>query len=323
MEKVLNRKHKIQESNFAEDVVKGLSQRPKKLSSKYLYNEEGDKLFQQIMHLPEYYVTRCEHEILETYKQTIAGFSTEPFQLVDLGAGDGLKTMVLLDYFVKTKSAFQYLPIDISSSAVNQLADKVKAKFPKLSVEGIAAEYFVALRKLKEDRNLHKVVLLFGSNIGNFSAQEAIGFLQEMKNSLNKGDLLIIGFDLKKDPDVVLKAYNDAQGVTAQFNFNILHRINKELEGDFNIENFEFFPTYNPETGEVQSYLISKIKQLVTLQKINVSFEFDAWESIHTECSNKYDFHDITSFAKAAGFEIVTNLYDSKKYFTDSVWKVV
>lgn len=323
MEKVLNRKHKIQESNFAEDVVKGLSHNPKRLPSKYLYNEEGDKLFQQIMHLPEYYVTRCEHEILETYKQTIAGFCSEPFQLIDLGAGDGLKTMVLLDYFIKNKSAFQYLPIDISSSAVNQLADSVKAKFPKLSIEGISAEYFAALRKLKEDKNFHKVVLLFGSNIGNFSSSEAIDFLQEMKNNLNKGDLLIIGFDLKKDPDSILKAYNDSQGITAQFNFNLLHRINKELGGNFNTDNFEFCPTYNPETGEVKSYLVSKARQTVVLKKINASFRFDPWESIHTECSNKYDLHDITTFAEAAGFKIVTNLYDSKKYFTDSVWKVV
>ncbi len=323
MEKVLNRRHKNQENNFAEDVVNGLSKYPKKLSSKYLYNAEGDRLFQQIMHLPEYYVTRCEHEILQTQKQTILSLCTEPFQLIDLGAGDGLKTMVLLDYFINKKAAFQYLPIDISASAVNQLSDKVKNKFPKLSVEGITAEYFEALRRLKLDQNLSKVVLLFGSNIGNFTHPEAVEFLSEMKSSLNRGDLLIIGFDLKKDPEVILKAYDDSQGVTAQFNYNLLDRINFELGGDFKTENFKFCPTYNPETGEVKSYLISKTKQVVTLKKTNSCFDFDAWESIHTECSNKYDLYDITSFAEAAGFEIVTNLYDSKNYFTDSVWRAI
>ena len=323
MEKVLNKKHKNEDNSFVEDVVNGLGKYPKKLSSKYLYNAEGDRLFQQIMHLPEYYVTRCEHEILETQKQTILSLCAEPFQLIDLGAGDGLKTMALLDYFIKKKAAFQYLPIDISASAVNQLSDKVKNRFPKLSVEGITAEYFEALRRLKLDQNLSKVILLFGSNIGNFSHPEAVDFLSEMKSSLNKGDLLVIGFDLKKDPEIILKAYNDSQGVTAQFNYNLLNRINHELGGDFKTENFKFCPTYNPETGEVKSYLISKTKQVVTLKKVNACFDFDAWESIHTECSNKYDLYDITSFAEAAGFEIVTNLYDSKKYFTDSVWRVI
>lgn len=308
-------------NQFARDVLKGLSATPKSLSSKYFYDETGDRIFQEIMNLEEYYLTKSEYETLKTYQHQILDLfkSGSPrFNLVEFGAGDGYKTKVLLECFLNAGVDFRYRPIDISGNVLQILESSLEEEFPSLEVEGIQNEYMKALDEL-ENGDTKNVVLFLGSNIGNFRQSQAISFLQGLYNGLNDGDLLFVGFDLKKDPEVILNAYNDKSGVTSAFNFNLLTRINRELKGNFDLTAFKHFPTYDPLTGTTTSYLVSTKKQ--TVEIMDTGIEFDAWEPIHMEISQKYGMKDIESLATQAGFSIIRNFYDSKNYFTNSVWK--
>lgn len=333
LEQVLTTKLNILETTttvfhdtFASDIVEGLSSTPKFLSSKYFYDEKGDAIFQQIMDMPSYYLTRSEYQIFDTHKDALLqlfGPAGTPFHLVEFGAGDGLKTKVLLEHFIEQKAYFRYLPIDISENVLSLLTHDLEINFPKLEVEPLANDYFEALNILNQrEQNERKVILFLGSNIGNFEHEQAIGFLQKMREHLNPNDLLLIGFDLKKDPQVILEAYNDQEGITRSFNLNLLDRINKEFDGDFDITRFRHNPTYNPLTGATKSYLVSTEDQVVTLEKLGKSFHFEAWEAIDMEISQKYSLSTIQNLAERAGFQITSNFFDKNKYFLDSVWSV-
>jgi len=322
---MLENKTKINEV-FANDVLQGLSANPKFLSSRYFYDERGDALFQEIMRMPEYYLTRCEYEILQDKKETILRiFSKDglPFRLIEFGAGDGTKTKLLLKHFLEKKARFRYLPIDISENVLNLLKDELNNRFPELEVDPLQGEYFKALGALNTEENARKIVLFLGSNIGNFRPSDADKFLKEMASNLNSGDLLFIGFDLKKDPAIILDAYNDKAGITKAFNLNLLTRINNELGANFNIAAFQHFPTYDPQSGEMKSYLISTAQQEVYVEALERRFSFEAWESVHTEVSQKYDLHQIAAMASRAGFKPVENLFDKQGYYVDSVWEVL
>ena len=310
---------KTYDHELARDVINGLSQTQKKLSSKYFYDATGSKLFQQIMELPEYYLTRTEFKILEEQKTEIATFF-EPgsfFHLIELGAGDGLKTRILLKELQRLKAAFEYVPVDISGDALTQLERTLKQELPDLKVDGFTGDYFHALNWMQKNKPARKVVLFLGSNIGNFEDGGDLNFLKEIRKYLNPEDLVFMGFDLQKDPRVIRQAYDDAAGVTAAFNLNLLKRLNRELGADFNLEQFEHFTDYDPLTGTVKSYLVSRKKQTVTFSALNHSVSFEAWEAIHTENSHKYSTSQISSLAKSAGFEIHQIFTDEKHYFAD------
>lgn len=308
---------------FGQDVKIGLSAFPKFLSSKYFYNAEGSRIFQQIMELEEYYVTNCEYEILQMQKENILAALPKSFDLVELGAGDGLKTKILLKYFLAQNIDFQYMPVDISLDILNVLHDSLAIEIPDLAVKILHDDYFGALKKISNLSEKPKVVLFLGSNIGNFSITEAAAFLKQLSGSLNKGDFLLLGVDLVKNPNVILRAYSDSKGVTANFNYNLLQRINDELGANFVIENFMHQATYNPETGETKSYLISKVAQKVWISSLDVEINFEAWESIHTEVSQKFSLSQIKNIAIETGFELVENFTDSKKYFINTLWKAI
>ncbi|MFN6945834.1 MAG: L-histidine N(alpha)-methyltransferase [Cytophagaceae bacterium] len=309
---------------FAQDVLNGLSQEKKSLPSKYLYNKDGDAIFRDIMDLQEYYPTRTEYQILKSHIGELVRYleGTEKLQLVDLGAGDGLKTKILINHFLKSGQNMVYSPIDISPDSIKYLLNNLRKEFPDLEGEGISADYFEGLKSLREDKKTKKLVLFLGSNIGNFDLKETMTFLKELHDSLNKDDLLLIGFDLKKDPRVIIKAYDDKSGITAEFNRNLLKRINEELGGNFNPDDFTFFPKYDPETGELRSYLVSLKDQNVFIETLGRSFFFSKWETLHTECSNKYDLESIERIAEDTGFTILTHYVDEQQYFTDSLWQV-
>lgn len=312
-------------SEFAQDILLGLSSYPKTLPSKYFYDAKGDLLFQEIMQMEEYYLTRCEHEILSDNKKEILSLfrnSEEIFDLVEFGAGDGYKTKILLEYFTSQNVRFEYIPVDISSHVLNILVNSLKETFPGLSVNELCDEYFSALQKLNKNER-RKIVLFMGANIGNFKEDEAISFLKELNNCLNPGDLVMIGFDLKKDPEVILNAYNDKEEITRNFNLNLLGRINKELNADFDVQQFEHYPNYCPLSGDTKSFLISTKKQTVVIHDLDVSFEFDAYEAIQTELSKKYDSQSIEKMAQATGFKSVVNFTDKKEYFLDTVWEKI
>ncbi len=311
------------EHDFSTDVLIGLSRMPKQLSSKYFYDDRGSQLFQEIMELPEYYLTSCEFEIISEQKEKISqDMAGEPFNLVEFGSGDGRKTIILLDHFQGNDFEFQYIPIDIAEAAMKTLVKSMNRKFPTLKTKGIVAEYFDGLKWLNNTEYRKNLVLFLGSNLGNFDKAHSRAFLHNLWNILNNGDSVVIGFDLKKDIDLMLKAYNDSKGVTAEFNLNLLRRINRELGGNFDLEKFRFYAGYDVFSGAIESYLVSLERQEVFIEKIGQSFVFDSWESIHTEYSYKYLESDIEELAARTGFLIKKQLYDSKRYFVDSVWSV-
>lgn len=308
---------------FALDTLLGLSKSPKAMSSKYLYDSEGDKLFQQIMQLPEYYPTQCEFEIFENHKDEIVELlGNGRVNLVELGVGDGQKTEILLQHSMKRGLDFRYVPIDISETAVQGLAGSLDQYSPHLEMEGLVAEYFDGLKWLSNTKHEHNVVLFLGSNIGNFSRSEAKVFLHSLWNALNNGDHILIGFDLKKDIQQMVRAYNDTQGITAQFNLNLLHRINRELGADFNVDQFQYYNSYNVFSGAMESYLVSRQRQVVYIETLNQTFTLEPWEPIHTEYSHKYLESDITTLAEETGFQDIRRFYDLRHYFVDCVWQV-
>ena len=317
----------IQQNSFAEDVRGGLSADPKFLSSKYFYDDEGSRLFQDIMRLPEYYLTRAETEIFQTQTKRIyeafAADSDAAFDLIELGAGDGTKTFLLVDYFLEQKAAFSYVPIDISAEALHLLTEKFRARFPDLSIQTEQGDYFHSLETFKSKSERRKVIMFLGSNIGNFGMRQAQDFFANLRRVMNTGDLLFIGFDLKKDPRTILRAYDDANGTTAEFNLNLLKRMNRELGADFDAENFSHYASYHPIEGAARSFLISRKAQKVFFEALNQTFEFAAWEPIFMEISQKYDLEMIEELARTSGFAVAENFFDSRTFYTNSLWKSV
>lgn len=308
---------------FALDVLVGLSAPRKSLPSKYFYDEAGSALFKKITALPEYYLTGCETEILSEHGEDIARFADGgAFHLIELGAGFSEKTLMLLACFVDADLDFQYVPIDISEPAMRELMDALAERLPLLEAHGLVSDYFNGIKWLNNRYRQKNLVLFLGSSIGNFPYNEARFFLRNLWNCLNHEDLVLIGFDMKKDIDVLLRAYNDAQGVTRAFNLNLLRRINRELGGRFDLNAFRHFGTYDVFSGAMESYLVSLEKQSVFIQEIGRSFSFEPWEPIHTEYSYKYLLSDIERLAGDAGFKILKTFSDSKRYFTDAVWRV-
>ena len=311
-------------SQFGHDVREGLTSKPKFLSSKYFYDKHGDEFFRKIMELDEYYLTRAEFSIFRNQKERIRDLLTDnqPFRLIELGAGDGAKTMVLLEHFSRNKVDFTFCPIDISSNVLNILETRVRSQLPEVRIEPLAGDYFKILHDIKVENHQRNVVFFLGSNIGNFSQDLAISFLRDVRKNLNSHDLMMIGFDLKKDPGIILNAYNDKKGVTRDFNLNLLSRINRELGGDFDLSCFRHYPTYNPITGECTSHLISLADQEVFLKELNLKVHFEMWEPIKTEISRKFNLDDIRSLAEIAGFSVTETLFDDEKLFAESIWEV-
>ncbi len=310
---------------FAMDVMEGLSQRPKQIPPVYLYDENGSRLFRQITALEEYYLTKCEHEILTSYKEEISQLlPRQSFNLIELGAGDGRKTVLLIDHFIKRHLEFEYLTLDISPEFVNGLTLSLEEMFsPGLKVTGIVAEYFDGLKWLANKSSSKNLVLFLGSNIGNFDYFGVRKFLRHLWDCLKPEDLVLIGFDLKKDLEVLNRAYNDPGGVTREFNMNLLERINRELGGDFDRGKFLYYSGYDVATGAVESYLLSMERQEVSIRDLNRVFSFEAWEPIHTESSLKYLETEIASLAAEIGFQVQRDFFDSRRYFVDSLWRVI
>ena len=311
-------------TQFAEDVLSGLSATPKALSSKYFYDDEGTRLFQEIMKLPEYYLTGCESEIFSMQGNNIyAAFANgdNAFDLIELGAGDGTKTALLIGDFLEHNADISYSPIDISQEALDALTEKFTAEFPSLKMDTLNGDYFRILESLKNGNGRRKVLLFLGSNIGNFSRGEAVDFFRRLRRVMSENDLLFVGFDLQKDPHVIANAYDDAAGVTARFNLNLLTRINRELAGNFDVEKFTHYANYRPIEGAARSFLISREQQTVCIEALDRDFEFDQWEAVFMEISQKYSLPMIGDLAAESGFEIKQNFFDSRSYYCDSLWR--
>ncbi|HEY4110024.1 L-histidine N(alpha)-methyltransferase [Puia sp.] len=309
-------------TTFYTDVLNGLRAEHKYLSSKYFYDETGDKLFQQIMACPEYYPTRCEMEIMQHQSGRMARQFMEDsadFDLVELGPGDATKSWFLLKQLQKDQARFTYYPIDISSNVIKWLENRLPVTLPGIRLQGLNGEYLEKLHQVNTFSSKRKIVLFMGANIGNMTVQQATQFCRQIHAQLHPGDLLLTGFDLKKHPRTVLDAYNDRQGVTRAFNLNLLTRINRELGADFNIDQFEHYPVYDPGSGACKSYLISRQVQVVHIGDKEISFAEN--EAIFMEISQKYSMAETESMAAQSGFEPAEVFYDSKKWFADVLWR--
>ena len=311
-------------SAFAQDILDGLSRTERQLSSKWFYDERGTELFRQIMRCPEYYLTEAEARIYRhCVPQLVEALDGRPFDLIELGAGDGSKTQILIEQFLRTGLKFSYRPIDLSGSALAELGNLIKLRWPTLDFDPIQADYFEALDRLGAATGGRQRLVLFpGANIGNFSPAEAVALLQRLHSFLSPDDLLLTGFDLKKDPGIILAAYSDTGGHTAAFNLNLLVRINRELGGNFELDCWRHWETYDPAVGAARSFLLPIEPQTVHLQALKRQFNFRAWEPIAVEISQKYNLREIEGMADAAGFDFLRHFTDDRQLFTNSLWRV-
>lgn len=314
---------------FAADVAEGLGADHKHLSSRFFYDAEGDRLFQAIMASDEYYLTDCEHEIFAKQGEQIAESiaAAGPFELDELGSGDGLKTQLLLDALHSIGAEFTYRPIDISANSLEILSERLIRGRPWLKIDAIHGNYMHVLATAQlPDRHSdgpRKVIMFLGSNMGNYTQEKALDFLRLIRGTMRPRDALLIGLDLQKDPAVIKAAYNDAAGHTRDFNLNLLRRINRELGGDFDLAAFEHTPEYAETTGAACSFLTSKVSQDVRIEQLDRCFHFQAGEKIFMEVSQKYSRQQITALAEGAGFHIAREYFDSRHYFTDQIWNVI
>jgi dimethylhistidine N-methyltransferase len=312
-------------TRFFEDVLTGLNAKPKYLQSKYFYDAEGDKIFQEIMDCPEYYPTNCEMEIFT--KQTdklidIFNSHLDEYDVIELGAGDATKSVHLLKALKERGVDYTYYPIDISSNVIRQLKKNLPKQVPGINIYGLNGEYFEMLEEANHISKRKKVVLFMGANIGNVPMEDAAKFCKDLRSHLRPGDIALIGFDLKKDPETILAAYNDKGGITRRFNLNLLTRINEELGADFDVKNFKHYPVYNPVTGACKSYLVSLKEQTVCIGDTEV-IRFAPYEAIFMEISQKYTVNQTNKLAKLSKFQPIAHLYDSKEWFLDAIWQCV
>lgn len=310
-------------THFAIDTMAGLKARNKYLHPKYFYDARGSEIFRNIMRMPEYYLTRCEYEIMETQSDDICAAIPAgdiPLEIIELGPGDGLKSVLLLQSIATANPQAEYIPYDISRSALGGLVEMIHEKLPRLDVNPVAGDFFDLNRHFTHYHPGTRVILFLGSNIGNFQPAELAQFMGHLDKATQPGDHVLIGFDLKKPAEIVLPAYNDRQGYTAAFNLNYLHRINREMDADFDLGNFIHRPRYNPITGHAESYLVATRSHEVYIGMCDESIFFEKGEAIFMELSRKYDFDEINQLALASGFMIKKNFLDSKGYFADSLW---
>ena len=310
----------IPEAEILNAIAAGLSSDPKRLPSWLLYDQIGDKLFQDIMQLPEYYPTRCEHEILYAHKEDLVQYFTDgkkPFTLIELGAGDGTKTELVLEALLNANATFTYSPVDISANVLGELRSRLSTHHRDLEIQPIHASYQEALDRMPS--SIRKVLLFLGANIGNMTVEEASDFIRSISSRMTKKDVMIIGFDLKKDPRIIHRAYDDTRGVTRDFNLNLLRRLNKTVGAQFDLSQFSHYPDYNPQNGTASSYLVSLKDQDVYISALNKTIHFSQWETIHTEISQKYDLLMIEKMLTSAGLEITDLFFDKDHYFCDVV----
>lgn len=312
-------------NQFLTDVLQGLQSTPKYLQSKYFYDKKGDELFEKIMDSEEYYLTKCEMEIFSTQTADIAKFIMDQhsnFDVVELGPGDAIKSIHLLRELVNKNAIGTYFPVDISNNIISLLRTKIPEQLPELNIHGLNGEYLSMLAFAKQISSKIKLVLFMGSNIGNIPKEEVTSFCKNLRSQLSTGDMLLVGMDLKKNPKQILAAYNDKEGFTRDFNLNLLCRMNRELRSDFNVDAFEHYATYDPATGACKSYLVSKIKQNVTIPD-GIEIEFKKDEVIFMEVSQKYTLEESDRIASDSGFEPVAHFFDTNKWFTDVIWKCI
>lgn len=299
------------EQDFAESVLKGLSAPRKNLPCCFFYDARGSALFEEITRLQDYYPTRAEIAILEKHAGEMAGVLSQSSMLVEFGSGSSCKTEILLK---NLRNLTAYVPVDVSETALADAKRRLLDRFPGLAVRPVVADFTRPFEFPADAAKMRKLGFFPGSTIGNFSPADAISLLGRMREMLSPQARLIIGVDLKKDARTLVRAYNDEDGVTAAFNLNLLARINRELEGSFDLDGFRHEAIYDPREGRVEMHLVSRRHQAACVQ--GRWFRFQPGETIHTENSYKYTVGQFQGLARAAGWQPGRFWLDANKLFS-------
>jgi dimethylhistidine N-methyltransferase len=295
--------------NFRKDVLEGLARPQKALPPKYFYDAAGSRLFERICRLREYYPTRTELGITRRHLTGIARFAGKRCALLEYGSGESLKTRLLIGALQPSV----YMPVDISADALRAAVKRLRREFPRLGIVAITADFSHPLSIPAYRGNARRVVYFPGSTIGNLRPEEAQAFLKMTRGQVGARGAMLVGVDLKKDANVLHAAYNDARGVTAAFNLNLLERINRELSGDFDLRRFAHYAFYNPMAGRIEMHLVAREAHAVNIG--NYRFSFARGESIHTENSYKYSVEEFQSLASNAGFKASKLWTDARNWF--------
>lgn len=300
---------------FAQDVRAGLTGSPRMLPAKYHYDELGSVLFDAITVLPEYYLTRAETDILRDCGWEMVRALGNPIEFLELGSGSAVKTRLLIEEALRVQRRLRYSPIDISPEALRASASSLVASYPGLTIHAYAGDYFSLLRARGFERQERILAMFMGSNVGNYEPDEAATLLALLAGALQPGDGLLLGADLKKDPDVLELAYDDPAGVTAAFNLNLLGRINRELGGTFDVRGFKHVAHYDDRRGSVDSYLVAQRAQRVRIGALDLELNFEEGERIKTESSYKFTIDGLAALGRTAGFELTRSWTDSGRRF--------
>ena len=303
------------EKTFAEEIALSLNQDSKFITPKFFYDKKGSDLFEKICTLPEYYPTRTEIAILKNLQNDLPSYIDHSFRLVELGSGASVKTRLLLDIFTKMQERTEYFPIDISE-ILTESSEQLLQDYDNLHITGIIDTYDGGLQFLKNYDAKKNLIIFLGSSFGNFSPVDGKDFLQKINSTMKNDDLFLIGLDLVKDSKILESAYNDSQGVTAEFNQNVLSRINDELDADFDLNNFSHYSIYNKEDQRIEMYLKSLVNQSVIISKSNLSLSLKKDELIHTEHSHKYTLEQIKTLLETTGFKINHIWVDDNTHFS-------
>jgi L-histidine Nalpha-methyltransferase len=299
---------------FAQDVARGLSAPQKWLPPKYFYDERGSQLYEQICALPEYYPYRAELEILSTYATEIHA-EIGHLALVEFGAGSATKTRHLLSAYDWAGQPFRYCPVDISQEILRDTAHRLLQEYRHVEIRAMHADFAGQPEVIQAFQLEKKAVAFFGSSLGNFTPEESVEFLQRTAAIMGPEDVFLLGIDLKKSPAILVPAYDDARGVTAAFNLNVLHRINYELGGRFDPQSFEHLALYNDEQGRIEMHLRSRLAQRVPIVKIEQVVSFGKDETIHTESSYKYTVDEVRDLGYQADLVLRRTWFDARRYF--------
>jgi dimethylhistidine N-methyltransferase len=302
--------------SFEKDVLRGLTATPKRLSCHWFYDDIGSQLFEEICELPEYYLTRCERSILENSSAEIAGRFDVPTTLVELGSGSASKTRLLIEAFVERHGRLVFAPIDISKSMLEESATLLLEDYPRLEIRAFAGRYESGLEHLARSQATPRLTLWLGSSVGNLDRASAALFLREVRAGMKQGDRLLIGIDLRKDRVTLERAYDDATGVTARFDLNLLDRANRELGAHFDLASFTHRATWLADAGRVESHLVSRHAQRVRIDALDLEVDFAAGETIHTESSYKYSHDEIDWLARHSGMLRETCWMDPEGLYT-------
>lgn len=299
---------------FCAAVTEGLALPQKTLPCRFFYDKIGSELFERICELPEYYVTRTERALLELRAAEMIEAAGDNLALMEFGSGSSHKTRLLLEAALERQATLHYVPIDISAQFLRDTCLNLLAEYPRLTVTGIAAEYSDSVDALPAHDG-PRLLLFLGSNIGNFERDEATAFLSRIRKAMQPEDRLLVGVDLVKDRSVLTAAYNDAQGITAAFNKNLLARINRELRGEFDLDAFDHQAPFVEETARIEMWLISRQEQTVCVPEIERVFHFGQGEGIHTENSHKYTLASFAALCAPAGLDVQETWTDNRRWF--------